>query len=394
MGVDSAHQFTPDFAVRPGDTLLEVLEALELSQSDLAERTGRPKKTINEIVNGKSAITPETALQFERVLGIPASFWNTLEQRYRASLARIAEREVLKAQSGWLAKFPVKALVKYGWIPARNTAAEQLETVLSFFGVASVDAWEEVWSDVRRRIAFNHSSTFESDFGAVTAWVRRGELQARQIQASPYDAAGFRALLKEIRRLSRLSPEDFAPRLIAMCAEVGVVVTFVPALPKLPVCGAMRWLSGNKAMMLLTLRYKTNDHLWFTILHEAGHILLHGKRAVFVEKPSTLSATSAPTDHGDRVAYERALAEVEANRFARDVLIPQAAYAEFRRRGSFSADAIRAFAEQMEIAPGIVLGRLQHDKVLPYPTRLNKMLKEHFELRSPTEIQRGATTPC
>ena len=54
--------------------------------AELAESTGRPRKTINEIIAGKAEITAETALQLERVLGIPASFWNNLERNYQESL--------------------------------------------------------------------------------------------------------------------------------------------------------------------------------------------------------------------------------------------------------------------------------------------------------------------
>jgi len=83
------NQFTPDYAVPPGETLLETLEAISMSQAELAERMDRPKKTINEIIKGKAAITPETALQFERVLGISSGFWNNLERNYQETLARI-----------------------------------------------------------------------------------------------------------------------------------------------------------------------------------------------------------------------------------------------------------------------------------------------------------------
>jgi len=70
------NQYQPDLVSPPGETLAEVLEQLGMTQADLAERTGRPKKTISEIVTGKAAIAPETALQLERVLGISANFWN------------------------------------------------------------------------------------------------------------------------------------------------------------------------------------------------------------------------------------------------------------------------------------------------------------------------------
>src|SRR5438874_4764145 len=108
--------FSPDYGTPPGTTLRELLERLGLTQSDLAERTGRPKKTINEIVQGKAAITPETALQFERVLAVPASFWNNLERSYRTAQARHDERAVLARYVHWLDTLPVKEIVKRGWI--------------------------------------------------------------------------------------------------------------------------------------------------------------------------------------------------------------------------------------------------------------------------------------
>ena len=77
------NQYMPDNVSPPGDTLLETIETLGISQSELAERMGRPKKTINEIIKGKTAVTPDTALQLERVLGVPASFWNNRVRQYR-----------------------------------------------------------------------------------------------------------------------------------------------------------------------------------------------------------------------------------------------------------------------------------------------------------------------
>jgi addiction module HigA family antidote len=82
-------EFKPDYAIAPGTTLLETIQSLGISQVELARRTGRPLKTINEIIKGKAAITAETALQLEHVLGMPASFWNNLERNYRQALASL-----------------------------------------------------------------------------------------------------------------------------------------------------------------------------------------------------------------------------------------------------------------------------------------------------------------
>src|SRR5213076_793447 len=120
MGAERTYAYSPDYAVPPGDTLLEVMESLGITQAELAERTGRPKKTINEIVKGKAAITPETALQLERVLGTPASFWIAREQNYRESLARAKDAADFEKQVDWLNQIPYRAMVKLGWIPAHR----------------------------------------------------------------------------------------------------------------------------------------------------------------------------------------------------------------------------------------------------------------------------------
>ncbi|HEY9691642.1 MAG TPA: HigA family addiction module antitoxin [Oculatellaceae cyanobacterium] len=92
------NRYTPDYVSPPGETLEEILEERDMTQAELAERMGRPKTTISEIINGKAAITPETALQLELVLGVPASFWNNREGLYHEALARQEEQKRLAQQ--------------------------------------------------------------------------------------------------------------------------------------------------------------------------------------------------------------------------------------------------------------------------------------------------------
>ena len=342
------NQYMPDYAVPPGVTLLETIEAIGMSQTDLAERTGRPKKTISEIINGKTAITAETALQLERVLGVPASFWNNLERNYRETQARLGEKQRLERHIDVLQCFPVKAMARLGWIELRQDRVQQIEVVLSFFGVATP---EQLRQRLDVPVRFRKSQAFQSDLGALAAWLRKGELDAQQVTCAPYNADKFQEALGHIRALTLESPEVFQPQLEHLCAECGVVTVFVPELPKARVSGATRWLNPNKALIQLSLRYKTNDHLWFTFFHEAGHILLHGKRDLFLEGQG----------RSDEDAKELA-----ADKFAANSLIPPAELDHFINASRFSEAAIMHFASEIGVAPGIVVGRLQHDGVLPF----------------------------
>ena len=351
MPTKPARDFRPEYCVPPGDTLRETLEALGLTQADLAERTGRPKKTINEIVQAKAAITPETALQFERVLGVSASVWINLEHQYRTSIARAAEREELAKHLSWVEQFPLKTMNLRGWLTRKEDPVELLREVLKFFGVASPDAWSDVWDSAKKATAYRQAARHkEIDFGAVAVWLRQGEIEGRGQECKPFDATKFKSALKEIRGLTTTDPRTFCPKIQQLCADAGVAVVFVPELPRTRLFGAARWLTPDKALIQLSLFLKRDDQLWFSFFHEAAHILLHGRRDVFIDGPSATSDQQ----------------EGEANTFARDILIAPEQYAAFVRGGDLSRDAVVAFAKQIALAPGIVVGRLQHEKLLEY----------------------------
>ncbi len=347
------NRFSPNYAVPPGETLLESIETLGMSQAELAQRMGRPLKTINEIVKGKAAITADTAIQLEKVLRVPASFWNNAERTYREALARLEEQQRLEEQSAWLQELPLKSLIQFDWVKAWDEPAKQVEELLQFFGVASAAAWRSVWlKGVAGRLAveFRKSPAFGSDWAALAAWLRKGELKAQGIQCADYAAGTFKAALTEIRKLTVHPSNVFQKSLVGLCARSGVAVTFVPPLPKTHVSGATRWLTPTKVLLQLSLRGKFDDLFWFTFFHEAGHILLHGKKDVFIE------------DDGKPDAKEE-----QANRFAAEFLIPSAEWRWFTsRRGRFGHAEVRCFAAELGLAPGIIVGRLQHEGLLPH----------------------------
>ncbi len=365
------NQYTPDYVSPPGETLEEILDERGMTQADLASRMGRPKKTISEIVNGKAAITPDTALQLEKVLGISASFWNNRERHYREFLARQEDNKRLKEQVSWLKQLPVKAIIELGWIKLYQDTVEQLREVLNFFAVASPEQWEAIWIN-NLSVSFRQSPVFTSDRGAVSAWLRRGEIKASEIDCAEFSDRKFREVLTQIRLLTIQSPEIFQPEMVRLCAESGVALVFVPQLPKTRVCGATRWLNPNKALIQLSLRYKTNDHFWFAFFHEAGHVLLHGKRDVFLEVDN----------HQDSTEQSK---EDEANIFAADFLIPSHEWNNFIQLGNRSKGAIQQFADEIGIHPGIVVGRMQNKAILPH-SHCNS-LKTKFDWKNSNIIE-------
>lgn len=345
---ETRYAFTPDYSVAPGEVLAEMLEARQISQAELATRCGLSEKHVSQVITGKASITSDTALLLERALGVAASLWLNLESNHRLHRARQAERSKFEQYSAWAAAFPFRELAARNCVPSARTDEEKVKGLLGFFGVTSPDAWEKQYAQLA--VAYRGTAAFKRSRQAVACWLRIGEIEASRIDTVRYDRATFRSGLQEIRGLTRLDPREFEPRMVALCQAAGVALAFVPELPETRLSGATRWLSSDKALIIQSLRYRTDDHFWFTFFHEAAHVLLHGKRVLFVDEEDA----------------ERTPEEAAADEFAANHLISPAEYRAFRTSRPLSRARISEFADEMGVAPGIVVGRLQHDEVIPF----------------------------
>lgn len=356
MPATTDNRYEPDLVLPPGDTLEEVLDNIDMTQAELAKRTGLSTKHINQIVNGAAAITSETALLLERATGVSARTWSNLEVAYREYLSRQQEEERLAADLGWLDELPVKELIKRGCIAKRDRAIDTLRDVCRFFGVANRAAWDTLW---HKPTVYRTSKAFTSDPGAVAAWLRLGEIHAAEIDCQPFDKAGLITALEDFRALTcDPDPARWWPGLVERCASIGVAVVGAPEIKGARINGAARWLAPDKALVQLSLRYHWNDIFWFTFFHEIGHLLIHSKKDAFIN------------DQGKHSG-----AEQEADGFAAQILIPRRYEAELSE--IVTLQQARDFAERIGIAPGVVVGRLQHDKRWLY--NKGNDLKQRFE---------------
>ncbi len=350
----ATNQFRPDYAVPPGWVLEERLEVQGISHAEFARRCGRSPKLISEIIAEKASLEPKTALQFEKVLGVDASIWLGIEADYQLHRARESEAADAAGSGAWVKGFPVKELAKRGAIRRPKTDADAVSELLAFFRVGSVDAWNLKYG--LANVAYRHSPSFKSDETALATWLRLGEIEAEGQECADYSENRFKKALKEIRELTRSPIEQALRRSRQLCNPSGVALVLVKPLPKTALSGAAWWQSPRKAVIQLSARHKSDDHMWFSFFHEAAHILLHSKKNVFV----------------DEVNGGNAELEAEANDWAANTLVPRAAWERFVLSSSRSELAVRTFAEEQGISPGIVVGMLQHQGVLPW-THLNRV---------------------
>ncbi len=373
--------FEPQIAIPPGETIREMIEARGMNQAQLAARMGRPRRLVSQLISGKVSITPETACELEAVLGPSAEFWMNLEYGYQLARARAVQQAEFREEGSL--PFPYGEMAKLGWVPNTRDATERVLNLRAFFNVASLQCVQAVEPVAWRKARGKYASP-----EAIAAWLRQGERLALAADVADYDREAFQAAIPELRRLT-LKADLEAMR--HRCAEVGVTLLFVPRLSRTRICGAARWLRGERPVIQLTNRGQYEDILWFTLFHECAHILRHPRR-LFVDvdentESSDADSAACASSGPDRARYER-----EANAFARETLLPQQDFDAFVDAGDYSPDAVRKFARRMGIPPAVVVGRLVNDERLGYRTQTYKRLLPLRRKRSiPSEAEPALT---
>ncbi len=345
----TSHQnFSPRWASPPGDTINEALVERGMDAAELGKALGISKASTGGLFDGTMALTIRLAEDLAVHLGGTAEFWMSRDCQYRDDVARVKS-------DAWAQSLPLKEMARLGWIEESRDWRDQLENCLAFFGVDDLEAWNHEYGGLTGSARFRTSPTFAVSSGAVAAWMRQGEIIAGKIESGQWSPDRFRDLLDDIRRLTRCKdPAVFLPRLVELCAEAGVAVATLPAPKGCPVSGAARFLNDSTAMILLSARYLSDDHFWFTFFHEAGHLLLHDRAVIHIDDLDS-----------QLVAPPQVEEEAEANDFASDLLVDAEELAGLAE-GTISYRAIMSFAKRTGVAPGIVVGQLQHrhgDKV-------------------------------
>lgn len=339
--------FAPNWASPPGETIRDVLSARGLSIVDFANHVGKSSEYVSSLLTGKVQICTDIAREMSRCLGASETFWLTREKNYQAALLRIGENAKTAESELWLQNIPFQEMTQLGWLNASSSRTEKIVAAFRFFGVDSVDAWNDAYAPLLQKIALRTSNTFSSTFESITSWIRQGEIEASHISCAPLNKPGLMSVLPGLIALSRIKdPEAFVPELISLCATVGVAVVVLRSPTHCRASG-VTFSSGRKRILMLSGRHLSDDHFWFTFLHECGHIVLHQASEMFVE-----------SDDGTRTKQED-----EANEFASRNLIPTEFQEEFLKLGRNHRD-IMQFARRLKISPGIVVGQLQNKKVL------------------------------
>lgn len=271
----------------PGETLEEKIQEMGMGVKEFATRVSKPEKTVIAVLKGKSSITPDMAVAFELVTKIPAHMWLNLQKSYDEFVARKKRETVLKEGMSWAEKFPLQEIAKLGWFANFSSIGGQskdiVETLCAFFAVSSPQGWEDFYLNQRLRVAFRITLADVCDPYALSAWLRQGEIQASEMGvAGKYSAKALRDSLEKITAIRKSDEPDTQELAAVTLGEAGVKLIFTETLSSAPVKGCTRYVGGIPVIQMAK-SFDTDDDFWQTLYHEIGHILLHGKKDIFME---------------------------------------------------------------------------------------------------------------
>ena len=341
------YTYQPDYAVHPGETLREKLEELGMTPKEFAVRTGKPVKTISEILNGKSSITFEMAVLFEKVLKIPAGFWIKKQSNFNELVARKKHQKELEQAIDWAKLFPYPQMAKLDFVKATRKAEERVEELLHFFNVSKPTAWENIYMNQQTPVFFRISLKHAKNPYALSALMRMGEIKANSIEAPDFNKVVLKSILPELKNIMSNKPSDYLQQIQKKCLLAGVKVIYTHNLPKTVIHGTVRWII-DKPVLQMTDRLKRYDIFWFSLFHEIGHILLHGnKKNIFLEE----------INNSENKDYK----EKEADNFSAQWLLSDDEYEKIIttiNSGAGIMETIQYYANEFKTHKDIIIGRI------------------------------------
>lgn len=329
-----------DFAPDVGRILQRELDTRGLSQAQLAARTGFSTKHINLVIKGNAPLSADVAVTLEEILGTPAEVWLRLEAARQAQDARTERRISFAGFAEWASAFPRQLLIDRGVIDRADRGADLVAKLLAFFEVASPQAYTKTW--LEPQASYKRSQVHTIDPNLTALWLRLSELHAAELieRAPQYDADKLRSAAAALPKLTVDEAGVAFERAQSLLLEAGVALVFVPEIPNTRISGVSRWVSKTP-MIAVTSRYKTLDGLWFTLLHEIAHVLLHPKRSTFID--------------GLRADDDADAQETAANTFASEHMVP-ASYRPALDAATTSASIV-AIAKELGVSPSLIAGQ-------------------------------------
>ncbi|MCY9846604.1 XRE family transcriptional regulator [Pectobacterium jejuense] len=344
--------FSPDRVSPPGDTIIDLMDEHGLTDEELSKKIGLSVGKGQQLLTGHVHLNESLAYKLQDVFNVSVEFWLKRESAYRQHIEYLdnINRE-------WLNSLPVRDMIEYGWIPKSPSRESKLRNCLRFFGINSVNDFNYKINTEAPLVAFRKSISLKTEPMADLVWITKAKELSASYKCDNWNKNILKSLLPELRQATN-EPDlkTFIPYIRELLATAGVSLVVLPTPSGCRASGATCFFEPDRATLIVSFRYYTDDHFWFTLFHEIGHLILHDAVSIRLEGDVVLTSQE----------------EIEANEFAANILIPKPFQKEISNYGVRNWKEMVRVAKKIGVSRGIVLGYLQHIGNVPY-SHLNKL---------------------
>ncbi len=360
--MNSVTEYKNIVAFHPGYYIADIIEDMEISQAEFAARLGTTAKTLSQLLNGQANISNDLAKKLSIMMETSAEIWQRLQNTYDQKLIEIQRAKDFDEQKEIMKLIDYRYFEDVVGLPRTRIAEEKIAHLCSFFKVSDL----RIMLKKDFLVNFRSSTSEDSEKKAINskAWIQTAMNIARTIETRPYNAQRLKGYLPELRSMTVQKPEFFLPRMREIFTECGVAFVLLPHLKNSGVNGAVKWVNNERVVLAMNNRGLDADKFWFSLFHEIKHVFQHKTKTVFIS-----SSVEEMLDYNN-------VLEEEADRFASDYLIPPKELQRFAPTNYTTDNEIIKFSDSIGIHPGIVAGRLQHERIISQ-NRCSK-LKEKY----------------
>ena len=352
-------EYKDTVAFHPGYYIKELVEESGLTQEDFAKRLDTTPKNLSVLISGNQSLSIDIAMKLSRMVGTSVDYWLNLQKNYDSLVAEFKSEEELEREKKVLKMTDYRYFVENFNLPdlPRKTD-QQVEQVRAFVGVSTLTVFEE--PDLAASFRSHSENLSPSNIVNANIMVQIAINKALKVTGAKYNKHKFQEAVEYVLTLTS-NHSDFLPLVKKAFIEAGVILVVLPNLKNSGINGATKKV-GDKVMLMVNDRNKYADTFWFSLFHEIGHIV-NG-------------------DYGISFCDRKGDEEDAADVYAMNKLIPAEAYERFKKQGVISERSIREFADEIGRDPGIVFGRLQHDRIIPYAdTALSEALRHRYRVK-------------
>lgn len=344
MAIKQQH-ISPDvLLIHPGETIGEIIQDRNISQKELAIRTGFTEKHISTVINGQKNISADLAMKLEYALGIPASFWRNLQTNYDLEVVSFNEMHNISEEEKNIAREVRKHVEIITKCPVRsNNGSESVYHLRQLLGVSNLASISTLNSAYYRAQFVENTSE-----NIMYTWQYLCEKKVENQTKTPLDLLKLKNSLEVIKNVMHEDSTKHIDLIRHILNDCGILFIVEKHDRNVPIKGLTVKTKRDQVMIAMTIKGKYVDIFWFTLFHEIAHVIYgdYLKKQSHWEKDNKI--------------------EKRADEFAANVLINKNAYEQFILAGDFTPQSINAFAKKNNVLATIVYGRLMNDKKISW----------------------------